>query len=107
MLELTIAQLVAVFGIPSAITGLGVYFFKRRVEQNEKKQQEQQQNLESLVLMMMESTRANTRLCVAIGEAVRDGTCNGNMSSALEAVEKVQEKEKQFLLDLGVKHIFE
>lgn len=56
---------------------------------------------------MMESTRANTILCKAIGEAVRDGHCNGNMSSALEQVNLVQEKEKKFLLDLGVKHIFE
>lgn len=102
-----IAELILLFGIPSAITGLGVWWFKRRIEQNEKKQLEQQHNLEALVLMMMESTRANTKLCVAIGEAVRDGTCNGNMSSALETVNKVQEKEKRFLLDLGVKHIFE
>ena len=56
---------------------------------------------------MMESSRANTVLCKAIGEAVRDGHCNGNMSSALEQVNAVQEKEKRFLLDLGVKHIFE
>lgn len=100
-------ELIALFGIPSAITGFAIWWIKRRIEANEKKAQEQQHNLEALVLMMMESTRANTNLCVAIGEAVRDGTCNGNMSSALEKVNKVQEKEKQFLLDLGVKHIFE
>ncbi len=104
---MSLLEIIALFGIPSAITGLAIWWLKRKVEQNEKKQQEQQHNLEALVLMMMESTRANTKLCVAIGEAVRDGTCNGNMSSALETVEKVQEKEKRFLLDLGVKHIFE
>ena len=102
-----IVELILLFGIPSAITGLGVWWFKRKVEQTEKKNQEQQHNLEALVLMMMETTRANTKLCVAIGEAVRDGTCNGNMSRALETVEKVQEKETRFLLDLGVKHIIE
>lgn len=102
-----IVELILLFGIPSAITGLGVWWFKRKVEQTEKKSQEQQHNLEALVLMMMETTRANTKLCVAIGEAVRDGTCNGNMSRALETVEKVQEKETRFLLDLGVKHIIE
>lgn len=106
-MELTIAQLIAVFGIPSAITGLAVWWMKRRVEQAEKKNQEQQHNLEALILMIMESTRANTKLCVAIGQAVRDGTCNGNMSSALETVEKVQEKEKKFLYDLGIKQILE
>ena len=102
-----IVELIVLFGIPSSITGLAVWWMKRRVEQAEKKNQEQQQNLEALILMIMESTRANTKLCVAIGEAVRDGTCNGNMSSALETVQKVQEKEKRFLYDLGVKHILE
>lgn len=100
-------QLVLAFGIPSSVFGLVIWLIQRRIDRNEKKTNERQANLEQLVLMMMESTRANTILCKAIGEAVRDGHCNGNMSSALEKVQAVQEKEKKFLLDLGVKHIFE
>lgn len=100
-------QLVSLFGIPAAITGLAIWWVKRKIEANEKKHEQREKNLESLVLMMMESTRANTNLCVAIGEAVRDGSCNGNMSNALAKVNEVQEREKKFLLDLGVKHIFE
>lgn len=95
------------FGVPSGLFGLIIWYFKKKIEDNEKKNSERQSNLEKLVLMMMESTRANTVLCVAIGEAVRDGHTNGTMTSALEEVNKVQQKEKQFLLDLGVKHIFE
>lgn len=95
------------FGIPSGVFTLIIGWFKKRIDKNEEKMLERQSNLEQLVLMMMESTRANTVLCKAIGEAVRDGHCNGNMSSALEQVNLVQEKEKKFLLDLGVKHIFE
>ena len=100
-------QLVTLFGIPTAITGFAIWWVKRKIEANEKKHEQREKNLESLVLMMMESTRANTNLCVAIGEAVRDGSCNGNMSNALAKVTEVQEREKKFLLDLGVKHIFE
>ena len=106
-MEITLVSLFLTFGIPSAITGLIIWWLKKRIDKNEIKNNERQSNLEQLVLMMMESTRANTILCKAIGEAVRDGHCNGNMSSALEHVNAVQEKEKQFLLDLGVKHIFE
>ena len=95
------------FGVPSGLLGLVIWYIKNKIEYNEKKNNERQSNLEKLVLMMMESTRANTVLCVAIGEAVRDGHTNGTMTSALEEVNKVQQKEKQFLLDLGVKHIFE
>lgn len=100
-------QLILAFGIPSGIFGLVIWLIQKRIDKNEKKTNERQANLEQLVLMMMESSRANTILCKAIGEAVRDGHCNGNMSSALEHVNNVQEKEKKFLLDLGVKHIFE
>lgn len=95
------------FGIPSGIFGLLIWYLKKKIDKNEEKTAERQSNLEQLVLMMMESSRANTVLCKAIGEAVRDGHCNGNMSSALDQVNAVQEKEKRFLLDLGVKHIFE
>lgn len=95
------------FGIPSGIFSLVIWYIQKRIDKNENITSERQANLEQLVLMMMESTRANTILCKAIGEAVRDGHCNGNMSSALEHVNQVQEREKQFLLDLGVKRIFE
>lgn len=95
------------FGVPSGIFGLIIWWLKKKIDKNEEKTAERQNNLEQLVLMMMETSRANTVLCKAIGEAVRDGHCNGNMSSALEQVNAVQEKEKRFLLDLGVKHIFE
>lgn len=95
------------FGVPSGLFGLIIWYFKKKIEDNERKNNERQSNLEKLVLMMMETSRANTVLCVAIGEAVRDGHTNGTMTSALEEVNKVQQKEKQFLLDLGVKHIFE
>ena len=94
-------------GIPSAIFGLVLWFFKRHIEKSEKKRDEQQHNLESLVLMMLQSTRANTILCKATAEAVRDGHCNGNMSSAIAVVDKAAQAEKEFLLDKSIKYIFE
>ena len=100
-------QLFVAAGIPSGIFGLLIWYFQKRITKAEKAQEEQQKNLESLVLMMLQSTRSNTVLCVATAEAVRDGHCNGNMSKALKAVEKVAEAEKDFLLEKGIKYIFE
>ena len=94
-------------GIPSALFGLIVWYFKRHIEKRDAKHDEQQRNLESLVLMMLQSTRANSILCKATAEAVRDGHCNGNMSAAIEAVEKAAAAEKEFLLDKSIKYIFE
>ena len=97
----------AAAGIPSGLFGLLTWYIKRRMTKSEEAREKQQQNLESLVLLMLQSTRANTVLCVATAEAVRDGHCNGNMTSALQAVSKVAEHEKEFLLEKGIKYIFD
>lgn len=109
-MEDTIVQLIMLFGIPTAITGLGVYFIKRRYIKNEAKQKEHEQNLEALVLMMMQTSRANTVGITAIAKAIQripDAHCNGDMTTALEEMEKIQRKEQQFIIDKGIKYLFE
>lgn len=100
-------QILVAAGVPSGLLGLLIWCFQRKIVKTEKARGEQQKNLESLMLMMLQSTRANTVLCVATAEAVRDGHCNGNMTEALKAVEKVSDAEKNFLLEKGIKYIFE
>jgi hypothetical protein len=100
-------QILVAWGIPGALVGLVVWYFKKRFEKSEAKQAERQSNLESLILMMLQSNRANTILCKATAEAVRDGHCNGNMTAAMQAVDKVAEVEKQFLLEKSISYIFE
>lgn len=100
-------QIIVAAGIPSGLFSLLIWKYQKRMTAAEKAREEQQKNLESLVLMMLQSTRANTVLCVATAEAVRDGHCNGNMTNALKAVGKVAEAEKDFLLEKGIKYIFE
>lgn len=109
-MEDTIIQLIMVFGIPTTITGLGVYFIKRRYIKTEAKQKEHEQNLEALVLMMMQTSRANTVGITAIAKAIQripDAHCNGDMTTALEEMEKIQKKEQQFIIDKGIKYLFE
>ena len=103
-------EIVLMFGVPSAITGLGIWFVKRKIEKNEKRHIEKENNLESLVLMMIQTTRANTVGITAIAEAIQripDAHCNGDMTKALEHMKSIQEKEKDFLMDKGIKYIFE
>jgi hypothetical protein len=105
-----IAELIMLFGIPSAITGLGIWWFKRRVEASEKKNQEQQENIEALIMMMVQSSKANQIGITAIARAVQripDAQCNGDMTAALAEMEKIQQQEKQFLINKGIKYIFE
>ena len=103
-------EIILAFGIPAAITGLAVWWFKRRVELSDKKHAEHEQNLESLVLMMMQSTRANTVGIQAIAQAIQripDAKCNGDMTAALQKMKEIQDKEKEFLIDKSIKYIFE
>lgn len=109
-MEDTIIQLLVLFGIPTAITGLGSFLIKRRVEKGEAEAKEREQNLESLVLMMIQSSRANSVGITAIARAVQripDAHCNGDMKAALEEMEKIQTKEQQFITDKGIKYLFE
>lgn len=105
-----VLELLLLFGIPTTITGFGVWWIKRRIEKNEAKAKEHESNLEALVLMMMQTTRANTVGITAIARAVQripDAHCNGDMTEALEQMEAIQKKEQQFIIDKGIKYIFE
>lgn len=103
-------EILAFMGIPTAIVGLVFWYLKRRIVASEKKQQEKTLNTEALILMMMQSTRANTVGITAIAKAVQripDAHCNGDMESALKQMEEIQKKEQQFIIDKGIQHIFE
>lgn len=104
-----ITTIILAAGIPSALFGLIVWWFKRTVEHREALRDEREKNLEKLMLMMMQTTRANNVLAVATARAVQripDAQCNGDMTAALEEAAKLQAAEKDFLVEQGVKHIF-
>lgn len=97
-------------GIPSGLFGLALWYFKRKQDERDRKQQERETNREALMLMIMQSSRANSVLCTAIAKAVQripDAHCNGDMTKALKVMEEASKAEKEFLIAQGVKHIFE
>lgn len=105
-----IGAILLTFGVPSALFGIVVWYFKRSIEKRDKRQVEQEQNIEQLMLMLMKSNRANSVLCTAIARAVQripDAHCNGDMTKALEVVDEYNKEEKDFLMKQGIKHIFE
>ena len=132
---MTVAELCMAAGIPSAIVGLFVWYFKRviekrdaareaearkreeereeeykkREEKREAEMLEREKNTEKLMMLIMQNCRATYILADATARAVQripDAKCNGDMTRALEKAEGIQKKEQDFLIDLGVKHIF-
>lgn len=96
-------------GIPTAVTGLLVWWLKRYIDRRDKAASEKEKNTETLILMMMQTCRATYIVTEATAKAVQripDAHCNGDMTAALERAAKIQQEEQQFVIDQGIKHIF-
>ena len=116
-----IGEILVATGIPTAITGFFFWLLKRQIdnqskerkkiaEEQEAKLLEREQNREKLTLMLMQSTRASVVLSEATARAVQripDAHCNGDMHEALEFADKVQRKQKDFLVELGLHSIYD
>lgn len=101
---------IAVAGIPTAITGLLFWWLKRHIDKKESQREERERNTEKLMLMIMQNGRAAVVLAEATAKAVQripDAHCNGDMTAALAEAERIQKEEKDFIMDQGIKHIFE
>lgn len=102
-------EFIIAMGIPTAITGLLVWWLKRYIDKRDKKQEEREKNTEQLMLIIMQNSRATNILAEATAKAVQripDAKCNGDMTRALELAAKIQKEEKDFMFDQGIKHIF-
>ena len=110
---ITIPHIVGAFVIAMSIpSGITAFIFKRlekKLDDKERKREEKEANTEKLMLMIMQSSRANIVLTEATARAVQripDANCNGDMTAALERAAKIQKEEQEFLFDQGIKHIF-
>ena len=107
-MDIIVAILVAM-GVPTAVTGILVWFLKRHIDKLEQKRELREQNTEKFMLLIMQNSRATNILAKATAVAVQripDAHCNGDMTAALAEAEKVQKEEKDFLFDQGIKHVF-
>ena len=97
-------------GVPTAVCGFLVWMLKRYIDKREKERTEHDQNMQKMMMMIMKTGRANNVLAVATAKAVQripDAKCNGDMTSALEEASRIQKEEKDFLMQMGVKRVFE
>ena len=109
--EFALAVLAAM-SVPSAITGVIVWRFQRKIEKrdNEREQTaaEQEKARENLQLLNTQATLAAITRAEATARAVEripDAHCNGDMHSALEYATGVKRKIRDFLETQGVKSV--
>ena len=104
MLEVILAA-----GIPSALTGFFFWLLKRRIDKKDKVREQREKNIERLMMMLVNTSKANNRLAEATARAVQripDAQCNGDMTQALADAHKYLQEEKKFLMEQGINHIF-
>ena len=105
---MTPIEIFTLFAIPSSITGLFVWWVKKKLDQQEERQLEREKNQEKLMVMMMNSTKANSIGIQAVARAVQripDAHANGDIDSAIEEMNKLQKEENNSLTEQGVKYI--
>lgn len=108
MPEWLMAFIVAM-GVPSSITGLAMWWFKKQMDKRDAKNDEKEKNTERMILLIAQNSRATYTVAKATAKAVQripEAHCNGDMTAALQQAERFQMEEQQFLIDQGVKRIF-
>lgn len=111
-----IEEIVALMGLPSALTGLFFWLVQRKItkqenirakreEEREKRAEERERNREKLDIVLLQSTSAAIALGEATAKAVQripDAHCNGDMHQALDYASTVKHQQKDFLTSLGI-----
>lgn len=109
-MEEYIKVFIAAMSIPSAVMGLLVWWLKRHIDKRDAERDRKDKTTEQFMLYIMRTSRATNVLAEATARAVQripDAHCNGDMTSALETARKIQNDEKEFVFEQGIKHIFE
>lgn len=104
-----IVSFILAMGVPAAACGLLFRRLEKKMDKKEALREEKEANTEKLMLIIMQSSRANMVLTEATARAVQripDANCNGDMTAALKRAAEIQREEQQFLFDQGIKRIF-
>ena len=88
MIQLDIGQLVALMGIPSAITGLCFWMIQRQLSK------------------LVRSVGAAIALGEATATALKNGHANGETEAALEYAKRIKHEQKDFLTEQGIHAIY-
>jgi response regulator RpfG family c-di-GMP phosphodiesterase len=113
--ELSAAQLIMT--AIAAFSGFMIWRLQRKIQKRDEarekaeleKQAElsrQKRDVQQYQRFMVQTQRTLTKLCVATAVAVRDGKCNGEMTTALEIMEVVAREQRDFLVDQGINGLF-
>ena len=106
MIELDIAQLVALMGIPSAITGLCFWLIQRRLTKRDEELDRRDAAWERNEVLLVRSVGPAIALGEATATALKNGHANGETEAALEYAKRIKHEQKDFLTEQGIHAIY-
>lgn len=105
-IELSLAGLVTLLGIPTAITAFCSWMLQRRITKRDDMLETREKAREKNEVLIIRSTGAAIALGEATAEALKNGHCNGEMEAALEYARKVKHEQKDFLTEQGIHALY-
>jgi len=102
---MTFWEVLALMGIPSAITGIAVWLLKRWMAKKDKEREKRSNVMMQLMISNINATDAAISLGEATARAVQripDAHCNGDMHEALEYSKMTKHERRDLLQKLGV-----
>lgn len=106
MIQLDIGQLVAIMGIPSAITGFCFWMLQRRMTKRDEELDRREKAREKNEVLLVRSVGAAIALGEAAATALKNGHANGETEAALEYARQVKHEQKDFLAEQGIRSMY-
>ena len=105
-MSITIGEFIVLMGVPSAITGIAVWWLKRWLEKKEKTAEDRNNALTDILIATIMAIDATNTLARTTAEAVSripDAHCNGDMHEALEYAKQMKHEQRELLTKIGIK----
>lgn len=106
MIQLDIGQLVALMGIPSAITGFCFWMLQRRMTKRDEEIDRREKARKKNEVLLVRSVGAAIALGEAAATALKNGHANGETEAALEYARQVKHEQKDFLTEQGIRALY-
>ena len=106
MIQLDIGQLMALMGIPSAITGFCFWMLQRRMTKRDEELDRREKAREKNEVLLVRSVGAAIALGEAAATALKNGHTNGETEAALEYARQVKHDQKDFLTEQGINALY-
>ena len=104
---INVGSLIAIMGIPSAVTGFFFWLLKKYIDKREKQRDDKDADRENHDLLLMKCVNASIALGEASAIALRDGKTNGETEHALSLANEAKSAQADFLTEQAIKKLQE